>query len=123
MADIPEGFELFNRGSPFLDLVGPLYFREVDGGLEFGFLAEQKHCNSRGLVHGGFLSTVADIALGYGSGHKGDADTGLVTTSITTDFAGNARPGDWVVFRTDAQKVGRKAPLPTAMAASVTHAS
>ena len=109
MAEIPEGFEPFTRGSPFLDLVGPVYRRAVDGSLEFGFLAEEKHCNSRGLVHGGLLSTVADIALGYGSGHAADSQTNLITTSITIDFAGSARIGDWVVFRTDVQKVGRRA--------------
>lgn len=109
MADIPGGFEPFTRSSPFVDLVGPIYHREVGGRLEFGFLAEEKHCNSRGLVHGGFLSTVADIALGHGSGHAVDGHTNLITTSITIDFAGSARIGDWVVFRTDVQKVGRKA--------------
>ncbi len=108
-AEIPQGFQLFDRRSPFVDLVGPLYAREVDGRLEFGFLAENKHCNSRGLVHGGFLSTVADIALGHGAGYQTDGSHGLITTSITIDFAGSARAGDWVVFRTDVQKIGRRA--------------
>lgn len=109
MSDIPAGFEPVKRNSPFIDLVGPLYSRSTDDGLEVGFLAEEKHCNSRGLVHGGFLSTVADIALGYGAGEETDIRRGLITTSITIDFAGSARVGDWVVFKTDVQKVGGRA--------------
>jgi acyl-coenzyme A thioesterase 13 len=109
MPDIPDGFAPFASRSPFIDLVGPLYSRTTDAGLEVGFQAEEKHCNSRGLVHGGFLSTIADIALGYGAGVKTDGSRGLVTTSITIDFADSARLGDWVVFKTDVQKVGRKA--------------
>ncbi|MEM9105063.1 MAG: PaaI family thioesterase [Pseudomonadota bacterium] len=109
MADVPDGFVPFDRSSPFLETVGPLYWRDVHDSLEFGFLAEEKHCNSRGLVHGGFLSTVADIALGYGVGNQSDGTKGLITTSITIDFAGSAREGDWVVFKTDVQKVGRQA--------------
>lgn len=109
MTEIPDGFEIFTRKSPYIDMVGPLYFRKSDEGLEIGFLAEEKHCNSRGLVHGGFMSTVADIALGYGAGDFPDGNTMLITTSITIDFAGSARIGDWVVFKTDVQKVGRMA--------------
>ena len=109
MSAIPAGFEVVSRKSPYIDLVGPLYFRKSEAGLEIGFLAEEKQCNSRGIVHGGFLSTVADIALGYGAGDFPDGNRALITTSITIDFADSARIGDWVVFRTDVQKVGRMA--------------
>ena len=106
---VPEGFAPITRSSPFIDMVGPLYYRLGDDGLEVGFLAEEKHCNSRGIVHGGLLSTVADIALGYSAGGYPDVNRPMVTTSMTVDFAGSARIGDWVVYRTDVQKVGRMA--------------
>lgn len=108
MTAMPDGFEPLARSSPFLDLVGPLYSRRTEQGLLIGFLAEDKHCNSSGFVHGGFLSTVADIALGYNAAGLGGTETPMVTASITIDFAGSARAGDWVVYRTDVQKVGKK---------------
>ncbi len=108
MTAIPDGFEPLARSSPFLDLVGPLYSRRTEEGLLIGFLAEDKHCNSSGFVHGGFLSTVADIALGYNASGLGGTETPMVTASISIDFAGSARAGDWVVYKTDVQKVGKK---------------
>ncbi|MCY6380498.1 PaaI family thioesterase [Hoeflea prorocentri] len=108
-ASIPDGFVPITRSSPFIDMLGPLYYRLSDDGLEIGLLAEKKHCNSRGIVHGGLLSTVADIALGYSAGGYPDGNRPMVTTSITIDFAGSAGIGDWIVFKTDVQKVGRMA--------------
>lgn len=108
MTAIPDGFEPLARTSPFLDLVGPLYSRRTEDGLQIGFLAEDRHCNTSGFVHGGFLSTVADIALGYNAAGFGGKEIPMVTASITIDFAGSARAGDWVVYSTEVQKVGRK---------------
>lgn len=108
MTAIPDGFEPLARSSPFLDLVGPLYSRRTEDGLLIGFLAEDRHCNTSGFVHGGFLSTVADIALGYNAAGFGGKETPMVTASITIDFAGSARAGDWVVYSTEVQKVGKK---------------
>lgn len=109
MADmIPDGFEPLSRSSPFIDLVGPLHMRRVGDGLQLGFLAQEKHCNASGFVHGGFLSTVADLALGYNASGLGTRDTMMVTASLTIDFAGSARAGDWVVYTADVQKVGKR---------------
>ncbi|WP_419912511.1 PaaI family thioesterase [Hoeflea sp.] len=105
--EIPAGFQVLSRSSPFIDMAGPLYYQVTDDGLLIAFRAEEKHCNSRGFVHGGMLSTAADIALGYSAGDFPDGNRAMVTTSITIDFAGSARLGDWVVFKTDVQKVGR----------------
>lgn len=107
-SDIPDGFEPLARTSPFIELVGPLYTRRTDACLEIGFRAEEKHCNTSGFVHGGFLSTVADLALGYNAAGFGKEETPMVTASITIDFAGAARKGDWVVFTADVQKVGKR---------------
>lgn len=107
-SEIPNGFEILSRGSPYIDLVGPLYFKPDGDGLMVGLMAEEKHCNSAGYVHGGLLSTVADIALGYNAGDFLGAQIPMVTASITIDFAGNARAGDWVVYKVDVQKVGKR---------------
>lgn len=50
--------------SGFLNLVGPLWERVVDGNHEYAILAEHKHHNRRDRVQGGVLMTLADRASG-----------------------------------------------------------
>ena len=114
MPDVPEGFAPLFRTSPFLDTVGPFYQRAEGDKLIVGLRIAQQHTNSRGTAHGGLLVTLADIALGYNAsflGNKKEAGatpTALLTTaSLTTDFVGNAKLGDWVEAHVDVQKVGR----------------
>lgn len=52
------------EGSGFIELVGPLWQRERDGGHEFALPTEHKHHNRRGLVQGGVLMTFADRTCG-----------------------------------------------------------
>jgi len=107
LSNIPEGFEPIFRSSPFLDLIGPLFNKKTKEGLVIGFRAEEKHCNARGLVHGGVLSSLADVALGYNAAFATTPPTPIVTASLTIDYAGAARLGDWIEISTDLQKVGR----------------
>jgi acyl-coenzyme A thioesterase 13 len=74
MNELPDGFETIFRTSPYLDMIGPIYNKFVDAqseddspkkGIVIGFFAEDKHCNAKGFVHGGIVSGIADIALGY----------------------------------------------------------
>ena len=108
MSNVPEGFEAIFRSSPFLDLLGPIYNRKTEKGLIFGLRAEDKHCNARELVHGGVFSSLADIALGYNAAFSGDDPVPIVTASLTIDYAGSAKLGEWIEIETDVQKVGRK---------------
>jgi len=115
MSTPPIGFEPIFRTSPYLDLLGPLYSKLVNQGSNsvqqgwvIGFFAEEKHCNARGLVHGGVLSSLADISLGYNAALGGSAPVPMVTASLTIDYAGAAKLGDWVEIITDVQKVGRQ---------------
>ena len=62
----PPGFEPLFRTSPFLETVGPLFYRrDPERGLVIGLRIAEKHANARGFAHGGLLVTLADIALGY----------------------------------------------------------
>jgi len=88
-------------------LIGPLFNKKTKEGLVIGFRAEEKHCNARGLVHGGVLSSLADVALGYNAAFATTPPTPIVTASLTIDYAGAARLGDWIEISTDLQKVGR----------------
>lgn len=107
MSMIPAGFTPLFRSSPFLDLLGPIYNQSMDTGLVIGLRAEEKHCNARGLVHGGVLSSLADVALGYNSAFAQEPPTPIVTSSLSIDYAGTAKLGDWISIETDVQKVGK----------------
>jgi uncharacterized protein (TIGR00369 family) len=48
----------------FPHFVGPLLERVDNGHRAFGFVADQRHVNDRGVVHGGMLMTFADQAFG-----------------------------------------------------------
>ena len=103
----PDGFTPLFRSSPFLELLGPIYNQSTDGGITIGFYAQDKHCNARGVVHGGVLSSLADVALGYSAAFSGENPVPLVTASLTIDYAGSVKQGDWVTISRDVQKVGR----------------
>ena len=106
--NIPEGFAPLFRTSPVLDLIGPLYCRGEGKDLVLGLRAEQKHCNARGTVHGGILSTLADVALGYTMAFASEPPAGLTTASLNLDFAGSAKQGDWLEARVDIQRQGSR---------------
>jgi len=107
MSGIPEGFEPIFRTSPYTELLGPIYQKKNASGLIIGLVAEEKHCNVRGLVHGGVLGSLADITLGYNAAFSTNPPTPMVTVSQTIDYAGKAQKGDWIEVHADVQKVGR----------------
>jgi len=107
MSALPEGFGSLTRTSPFTDLLGPIYQKTDASGLVIGILVEEKHCNARGIVHGGVFGTLADIAMGYSAAFSTEPPTPMVTTSQSVDYAGKAKKGDWIEVHTDVQKVGR----------------
>lgn len=108
MTAIPNGFRKIESMSPFNELVGPLYERRDAKGFTIGFQVSEKHRNRRGIVHGGMICTLADFAMGYTASIAGDPPRKLVTTTLSMDFAGNARPGDWVEARVDLYRPGKR---------------
>ena len=107
--NLPPGFEPLFRTSPFLETVGPLFYRkDPELGLVIGLRVAEKHANARGIAHGGLLLTLADIALGYRTAFAQDPPTGLITANLSADFAGAAKIGDWIEAHVDIQKVGSR---------------
>lgn len=104
----PEGFETIFRSSPFIELLGPLYSKAHDQGWLIGLYATEKHCNARGKVHGGVLSSLADISLGYNAALQGPKPIPMVTANLTIDYVGGAKLGDWIETHSDVQKVGKQ---------------
>ena len=63
----PAGFEPNLFPSPFLAGFGDLLWgrSQTNGLLELAVFTERRHLNSRGSVHGGLLSSLADVLLGH----------------------------------------------------------
>ena len=108
VADIPAGFKPLFRTSPFLDALGPFYYRREGTALVIGLRIADKHANARGTAHGGLLLTLADIALGYAAAFSQEPPLSLTTAHIDADFAGGAKVGDWVEARVDIQRIGSR---------------
>ncbi|WHS59814.1 PaaI family thioesterase [Pseudomonas sp. G2-4] len=106
--EVPQDFKPLFRSSPFLDLLGPFYYRENTEGFTIGIRVQEKHANARGLAHGGLFMALADVALGYSAAFSKDPPLKLVTTTLTTDFAGSAKIGDWLEAVVDIQKTGSR---------------
>ena len=108
-SDPPPGFHPVSRSSGFLDLVGPLYVDDTDARAPvYGLRVEQRHTNSRGAAHGGVVTTLADVALGYGSLAAHGEPVALVTASLTVDHTGHAALDDWLEARTTLTRMGSR---------------
>ncbi len=108
MSDLPSGFEPLFRTSPYLETIGPLYSKGKGADLVVGLRVAEKHCNARGTAHGGLLATLADIALGYATATSRTPLVALTTASLTLDYAGSAKLGDWLEAHMDIQKLGTR---------------
>ncbi len=104
----PAGFLPLTRSSPVLDLLGPLFVRGKGREMVLGFRVQAKHGNARGILHGGFVATLADVAMGYAIAFASEPPTPLLTANLTVDFAGAAAIGDWLEVRVDIQKRGAR---------------
>lgn len=108
----PDGFALHQRTSPLTQPWEPLYARQCDDRLILGLEVREPHTNSRGLLHGGLIAALADNAMGLSCGVRLasaglDATGGLVTASLTLDYLGLARQGQWLAFDTHFIKLGK----------------
>ncbi len=108
MTRAPAGYQPLPPASPFNALVGPLHEKRGEGVISLGLRVEEKHCNSRGLCHGGVLATLADLALGYALMARTGSRAGFVTAHLDLDYAGAAQAGDWIHSDAEVQRVGTR---------------
>jgi uncharacterized protein (TIGR00369 family) len=104
--DIPEGFERHFRRSPLTEPWEPIYSKRTDEAVIVGLRIAAPHTNSRGLAHGGLITTLADNAMGLCCGMKLGGGARLLTVSLSIDFIGPAQIGQWVQVETDVIKTG-----------------
>ena len=82
----------------FLQLIGPLWQRTVDGELEFALITEDKHHNRRGLVQGGVLMTFADRTCGMTARHVSGKPT-MATVQLDTHFVESGKIGEVLISK------------------------
>lgn len=107
-AAVPEGFALLDSRSHYLETVGPFYGKPEGTGLIIGLRVAPKHLNRRSVVHGGMICSFVDFAMGEAARRTSDPPRAYVTANLSTEFAGNAREGDWIEARSDVMHAGRR---------------
>ncbi|MGJ8560603.1 MAG: PaaI family thioesterase [Litorimonas sp.] len=109
-ANPPAGFKPHARRSPFTDPFEPLFARIDAPQYSLGTRLRAVHCNSRGLVHGGFIATLADNGMGLCCGQAlsqaGRKVLGMVTVNLSVDYVGQAQVGDWLETQSTVIKLG-----------------
>ncbi len=95
MIDIPNGFFQIPQSGAFADDVGPFYARESGPGrFDYGFVAEPRHENPNGVLHGGALNTFADHFLGHAVVHA--TKRMCATVSLNADYVTGAKAGRFI---------------------------
>ncbi|HET7153910.1 MAG TPA: PaaI family thioesterase [Hyphomicrobiaceae bacterium] len=105
--DPPEGFTPHFRKSPVTNPWEPLFSRKIDGAVQIGLWLREVHCNSRGLLHGGVIAALADNAMGLSCGASLPSVQGLLTVSLTVDYVGAAKIGQWLQIEPRVLRTGK----------------
>ena len=119
VATVPTDYKTFTRTSPLTTPWMPLYRKRSERSVYLGTILREVHCNSRGLVHGGFIAALADNTMGYTAGQAMRADgrkiTSLVTINLAVDYLGSAKLGQWMSWEPDLLKATRSVAFVTAL--------
>ncbi len=90
----PAGWTLHALSETFAGRAGPFYWRE-DGAPGVGFFSKPHHGNLGGVVHGGMLMTLADMAL-FNICWKALDGSMAVTVSLNAEFLRPAPIGAFI---------------------------
>ena len=94
---ISDGWTIVDT-TGFLNLVGPLWQRMVNGEPEYALVAQDKHHNRRGLVQGGLLMTFADRACGMTARFVSGKPT-MATVQLDVHFIDAGKIGETLMAR------------------------
>src|ERR1700744_3147835 len=92
-----DGWSLV-EATGFIQLVGPLWERAIDGVHEYALPTEDKHHNRRGLVQGGVLMTFADRTCGITARFVTGKPT-IATAHLDVHFVESGKIGELLVSR------------------------
>lgn len=105
--DIPEGFTHHFKQSSLTDPWEPVYSRKLEDRVQLGLPTTDAHTNSRGLVHGGLITALADNAMGLSCGIQYPERRNILTMNLNVDFVSVATVGQWLLFDTSFSKLGK----------------
>ena len=105
-SDLPAGFERHDRSAPATRPWEPIWRRVSGDTVVLAVRVRDDHCNSRGFVHGGLISALADNAMVLSCARRLGDLASLVTVNLTVDFLGSALTGQWLEFDTVFGKPG-----------------
>ena len=93
-ANPPAGYQRSTTRGPYTSHNGPFFHLVTDEGFRHGVRIQKRHCNSRGITHGGMLMSFADGLLGTAVFRE--TKTVALTARMNADFLSSARPGEWL---------------------------
>jgi uncharacterized protein (TIGR00369 family) len=99
------GWEML-RHAGFAELTGPLWKRDDGGRLRFGFVVGQKHLNYARILHGGMLTTLADLAMGM-TAWRATGGKAHATIELNMQFVSSVRPGEFVEAQCEVVRAAR----------------
>ncbi len=90
-----DGYTIYDPVDPHENHAGPFHWRRRDdGGHHFVLMAESRHCNRYGIVHGGLMMTTIDLTMVVAA--KRNREEILVTVSLNSEFVDSGRAGDLI---------------------------
>jgi uncharacterized protein (TIGR00369 family) len=93
-SDPPAGFQESQTRGPYTSHNGPFFHKTTEEGFWHGVRVQKRHCNSKGITHGGMLMAFADGLLG--TAVYLETKTVALTARMNSDFLSSARPGEWL---------------------------
>ncbi|MDO9706900.1 PaaI family thioesterase [Paracraurococcus lichenis] len=110
-ADVPEGFVPATHGGPYARELGPFWSRRAEDHTALGVRVAHRHSNSMGGAHGGFIATLADLALVHAVAvareKAGLPRAALATVTLSVDYLGRPREGCWLEVQARVTRLGR----------------
>ena len=88
----------------FGTLVGPFYKPEGGDDTLCGFVADERHGNKRGVVHGGMLATAFDVALGNAC-WEAVGQKPCATVQLNVHFIGALKLGEFAEVEAEVVRV------------------
>ena len=88
-------------------LVGPFYFRIIDGEVGSAFRAQERHMNLAGVMHGGCLMTFGDFSLFTIASKEFAENPYAVTVGFNAEFLDGPKVGEFVESRGEVLRSGK----------------
>lgn len=105
MSELPPEYKTDPGFDPAEDHIGPFSYSTNRQG-QYAFMAESRHCNAHGTVHGGVLMTFADYALCMAATDHYKNES-CVTVSFSSEFVAAAHVGDFIEATTSVTRKTR----------------